>query len=242
VKKTSCHDDKVKSGIFKGFLHRAKMICSNDYLADEIQFLVDVFVENGYNRDDLEKLVQLSNNSNENRANDSSSRFVSLPYIPGVSGKLKRIFMNAGLKVVFKSGRNLESILSHRNKPKLPYNSCPGCYRVPCLCGGHYIGQTKKRVNVRFREHEKAIFQGIAHDSALSDHSIQNCSQTVDWEKASMISTEPRYFKRCIREALEIQKEKVGKRKDKVINREAGLYVTSNTWLNLLEKISKYDP
>ena len=53
-----------------------------------------------------------------------------------------------------------------------------------------------------------------------------------------MISTEPRYFKRCIREALEIQKEEIGPRKDKIINREAGQYVTTKTWLSLLEKIS----
>ena len=56
-----------------------------------------------------------------------------------------------------------------------------------------------------------------------------------------MISTEPRYFNRCVREALEIQKEEVGPRKDKLINREAGQYVTTKTWLSLLEQISKYD-
>ena len=56
-----------------------------------------------------------------------------------------------------------------------------------------------------------------------------------------MICTEPRYFKRCVREALEIQKEEVGPRKDKLINREAGQYVTTKTWLSLLEQISKYD-
>ena len=106
------------------------------------------------------------------------------------------------------------------------------------MCGGHYLGQTKKRTNTRFGEHGKAIFNGNASDSALSAHAIE-CPYEVDWENASTISTEPSYFKRCVREALEIQKEEIGPRKDKIINREAGLYVTTKTWLNLLEKIEK---
>ena len=152
---------------------------------------------------------------------------------------MKKVYLNAGIDLISKSGRNLQGLLTNRNKPKLPRNSCPGCYSVPCGCGGNYIGQTKKRTNTRFKEHEKAIFLGNSGDSALSEHAIHKCSDEVDWGNASMISTEPRYFKRCVREALEIQKEKVGPRKEKLINREAGLYVTTNTWLTLLQKISK---
>ena len=165
--------------------------------------------------------------------------YVSLPYVPGINHKLKTAFSKAGLEISFKSGRNLQSILTNRNKPKLPKNSCPGCYRVPCICGGSYIGHTKKRANTRFGEHEKAIFIGNTADSALSEHSIINCPEEVDWENASTISTEPHYFKRCVREALEIQKEKVGPRKDKLINREDGQYVTTKTWLGLFDKINK---
>ena len=37
-------------GVFKGFLTRAHRICTHDKLQEEIDFLVDMFVENGYDR------------------------------------------------------------------------------------------------------------------------------------------------------------------------------------------------
>ena len=131
----------------------------------------------------------------------------------------------------------MQTLLTNRNKPKLPKNSCPGCYRVPCKCGGNYIGQTKKQKVSRFNEHEKAIFQGNTADSALSEHSI-NCTHDIDWENASTISNDTNYQQRCVREALEIQKENIGPNKEKLINREAGLYVTSSAWLTLLNKLN----
>ena len=61
VKSTSCHDEMTKDGIFKGFLYRAKAICSPSNLPAEIDFLMKIFVSNGYNRHHLEKLLEESN-------------------------------------------------------------------------------------------------------------------------------------------------------------------------------------
>ena len=44
--------------IFKGFLSRAYKICSEHYIDEEIQFLIDVFAENGYERKTLEKITK----------------------------------------------------------------------------------------------------------------------------------------------------------------------------------------
>ena len=226
----------MKLGIFKGFLYRARAICTDNYVEEEIQFLIDVFVENGYDKKKVENIAKSPVIANKNKQRETG-KFVSLPYIPGVSQKLKAEFSKAGLNTVFKSGTNLQTILTSRNKPTLPTNSYPGCYRVPCNCGGYYTGQTKKKASTRFEEHKKAIFTGNAKDSALSEHAIQ-CPNDVDWDNASTLSTEPFYFKRCVREALEIQKEKVGPRGDKIINRDEGLYVTTKSWLSLLQKIT----
>ena len=225
--------------MFKGFLHRAKEICSRQHLQEEITFLIDVFVENGYKRQVLERIANPNNNRPRN-TQGNKNMFVSLPYVPGIDKKLKKVFSKAGLNVVYKSGRNLESVLSNRNKPKLSPNSCPGCYRIPCHCGANYIGETKKRAVTRFEEHEKAIFKGLTSDSALSEHALKSCDKGIDWENSSTICTEPRYFKRCIREALEIQREESNPKRDTIINRESGKYVTTRTWLNIFDKINDF--
>ena len=45
-------------GIFKGFLSRALHICSENYLAQEIDFLINVFAENGHSITVLEKVTK----------------------------------------------------------------------------------------------------------------------------------------------------------------------------------------
>ncbi|XP_065678453.1 uncharacterized protein LOC136093394 [Hydra vulgaris] len=48
IKPNSCHDPKIINGIFKGFVHRTLYLCSDNNIEQELLFLVDVFVENGY--------------------------------------------------------------------------------------------------------------------------------------------------------------------------------------------------
>ena len=45
-------------GVFKGFLLRALLICSEKYLAQEIKFLINVFAENGRSVTVLEKVTK----------------------------------------------------------------------------------------------------------------------------------------------------------------------------------------
>ena len=40
-------------GIFKGFISRARKLCSEKYLDEELKFLVDMFLENGHDRNHL---------------------------------------------------------------------------------------------------------------------------------------------------------------------------------------------
>ena len=45
-------------GVFKGFLSRALYICSENYLAKETDFLINVFAENGHSITILEKVTK----------------------------------------------------------------------------------------------------------------------------------------------------------------------------------------
>ena len=146
VKPESCHDPNILRGIFKGFLNRAFRICSKKYLQKEIEFLVEIFKENGYDEEQLRKLVQEVRSkqlniatepvSNEDESrNQENGETVTIPWIPGVSPRLKKAFRKAGYKVVCKSGRSIGNILTSRNKTKLPENSYPGIYTIPCSCG-----------------------------------------------------------------------------------------------------------
>ena len=62
IKPLSCHDGTIIYGVFKGFLHRARKICSEQYLKEEIEFITAIFVENGYERNKLEAIINNSGN------------------------------------------------------------------------------------------------------------------------------------------------------------------------------------
>ena len=235
IKPNSSHDEKVKYGVFKGFVHRAMTICSEKYVKDELELLVKMFVENGYSEKPLRNIIKNYKFSNNTRDPSNRKKIVSLPYVSTISKKLTTVFKKAGFTTVFKSGRNLSSILTSRNKDQLPKNSYPGVYRAPCYCKRRYVGHTGKQTRTREKEHEKAVFNGSSK-SAVGEHS-RTCPAGIDWDNFVTIAAIPQYYPRAIREALEIQREEVGNSCNIIENRQAGQYVTTETWKPLLKKL-----
>ena len=72
------------TSIFKGFLSRAKKICSEKYLNDEVKFLIDMYVENGHDRIKLTTLansyVTKSNTTKEENTDDNIN-IITLPWV-----------------------------------------------------------------------------------------------------------------------------------------------------------------
>ncbi|XP_065678259.1 uncharacterized protein LOC136093215 [Hydra vulgaris] len=58
IKPNSNINPSITIGVFKGFLCRAKQICSQKYLSQEIDFLINTFFENGYNKNNLIKITK----------------------------------------------------------------------------------------------------------------------------------------------------------------------------------------
>ena len=88
----------IAMGVFKGFLSRALHICSENYLAQEIKFLINVFAENGHSKTVLEKVTKkyISNiNSKKERVNIETiknDKIVKLPWVPKLGPKLRKEF------------------------------------------------------------------------------------------------------------------------------------------------------
>ena len=151
IKATSCIDPNIIKSVFKGFLHRAHSIYSEKYIKEDEKFLIDVFVENGHNKQLVRNLVikysNKENNKNNQESNTENRDYKSLkklPWFPNIIPKIKREFKKIGKDVVFKSGKNLQQILCQKNKTKLLPNSQPGVYQLDCSCNGNYNGESKK--------------------------------------------------------------------------------------------------
>ena len=128
--------------ICKGFGSRAKRLCSGKYLDEELNFLVDIFVENGHDRNYLISIINENKHQAPNTENKDSN-IVKLPWIPIIGPKIRKKLQKAGCKVIFASATKLKNILCN-NKSKLLPNSYPSVYELSCDCGGKSIGETKK--------------------------------------------------------------------------------------------------
>ena len=59
IKPHSCTPSSTITIIFKGFFAKATKIFSEKYLRTEIEYLTDMFCENGYDRKTLQKIINV---------------------------------------------------------------------------------------------------------------------------------------------------------------------------------------
>ena len=249
VKPESGHDPNILSGIFKGFVHQAYKICSAKNLEEELEFLINVFLENGYDERSLKKWSKQVRDKINARAEpvtlattsadvSEESQTVTLPWIPGVSPSLKKAFRKAGYKVAFKANANLQTILTKKNKVKLPPNSHPGVYKIPCPCGvAPYVGKTKLRGNTRIGQHQDYVAKEQWERSGAAQHA-RTCTVGPSFNEATMLKTEHRSFERSVREALEIQRHRSAPKYDGM-NKDEGQYLKTTFWMPYMDMVSK---
>ncbi|XP_065654599.1 uncharacterized protein LOC136081227 [Hydra vulgaris] len=233
IKPHSNHDPKILCAIFKGYVHRAYSICSVTHLKNEINFLIQVFNENGYTASQLKSIanqIRKKRYVKNNRIQSENNAFptVSLPWIPSLLPKLRKIFRKVGYRVVFKSNPNLRTILTCKNKSRLPLNSQPGTYLVECNCSKKFVGETKLQIKTRIQQHQKSLNDGKHHQSAIATHS-KFCSEKINWEIIKTLKVETKKFDRKVQEALEIQRHQCFP-SNGGINLDNGQFVNTKFW------------
>ena len=237
IKPTSSVDPKMYIGVFKGFLARAIRICSDQHLKDEVEFLIKVFIENGYSEIVLRNTSQkyLENRSNSRESIDQTTqKVVKIPWIPILGPKLRSALKKRNIKTVFTSGRSLKDILC-KHKSALPRNSYAGVYAVQCGCSKTYIGESKKRVATRLKEHKRNIFHGRWSNTGAAGHAAI-CTNNFSFEEAQTIAFESSYHRRKVCEALEIRR--ATRTGTSLVNRDEGTICTITQWNPLLGRLT----
>ena len=91
-----------------------------------------------------------------------------------------------------------------------------------------YVGETGANIKTRINQHQKASFDGKIADSALAEHD-HTYNGAINWDDIKILSREDQYYRRCIRESLEIGKEKTQPGSLSGLNRDSGKYVETNS-------------
>jgi predicted GIY-YIG superfamily endonuclease len=97
-------------------------------------------------------------------------RHVSFPYYKGITDKIGRRMKSSGLNVVYHGRGSLRNLIGS-TKRKRPNMEKSGIYNIECKgCEVSYIGQTRRRIDARLKEHDRARRLKQEGKSAMADH------------------------------------------------------------------------
>ena len=202
----SYHPPAVKNGIIRTLLHRSRNICQDTTtLNQELAHLTTVFQRNGYPRPLIRRALRISPTPT-NRERPEPKATVSIPFVKGVSERIKRICAKSGIRVYFRANRTLGSLLSNIRPKRDPHDTKGVIYQIPCLdCDRSYIGETGRTLKTRLTEHRRNCRNGDVQRSGVAQHSIED-DHRIDWKESVVIDREMNLYRRRVKEALYIRK------------------------------------
>jgi hypothetical protein len=146
---------------FNFLIHRLLSFpLTNDRYEKELRLIKNIAKFNGFspkivsdtlrkrkNKIDITKSTTLSSTSSVKQ------KFVKIPFHPLATKGLKKIFNKLDFKICYDSKCNLRNVLGNP-KDKIDVLDKSGIYEINCgECDKKYIGQTRRSILTRFKEH-----------------------------------------------------------------------------------------
>ncbi len=138
----------------------------------------------------------------------------------------------------------LRRFLVHPKDKKSMEETSGIVYKIPCnSCSQTYIGETGRLFRYRRGEHQseaeevtdkhytrsqRKVSESTLNKSAITDHMSQN-NHIMNWEGSKILSREDNTFRRGVREAIHIWKDR-----QTVMNRDQGRYKLSKVFNPIL--------
>lgn len=188
---------KTKQAAFHSLAHRLCTIpLSIKHYKDEYDYISNVAKVNGYQQsmvDDIikkhAKIVNRTNMTTLIPIDDSQKekQFVSMFYQPTITNKLKNVFNENKMLIVYRNQNKLGDLLG-TTKDKTENLKKSGIYRISCdQCEAVYIGQTKRAIETRFKEHCLHIHNKHAYRSAFAAHVLDSGHENVSIDNVELL-------------------------------------------------------
>ncbi|XP_054861960.1 uncharacterized protein LOC129347772 [Amphiprion ocellaris] len=212
----SHHPLEHKLGVIRTLKHRAQNIPSEaDGKRREHKHIHSALQTCGYPNWAFIKTAKKRREDKKDEDHKKRNNIV-IPYVAGISEKLRRIFNTHQIPVHFKPSNTLRQKLVHP-KDKIPREKQSNVvYAVQCNeeCSDLYIGETKQPLHKRMAQHRRATTTG--QDSAVHLH-LKEKGHSFDDHKVRILAREDRWFERGVKEAIHVKLERPS------LNRGGGL-------------------
>lgn len=183
-----------KLAAFRSLIQRMiKVPLTPERLNRERTRIIEIGQKNGFEASEINRIIntakykQRIRNITTLQKDCEERKWVSVNYHPAIYSDLKKVFKNYGLCVAPKNKYNLRNIGMRNLKDETPVLKKSGIYKINCSgCEKVYIGQTKRDIETRAKEHARNIKNEETTKSAVAKHF---------WEAKHSIELKPELLK-----------------------------------------------
>ena len=152
---------------------------------------------------------------------------MTISYIAEKSERIRRVCKDYNIRTAFKTAGTLRT--THvRVKDPIPVEKKSGVvYGIPYSCEQVYIGETKRTLETKIKEHQAAAHLGQLEKSAVAKHAWQ-VGHVIDWSGVRVLDGASKNSVLLIMEALHIRLRHTDGR----MNRDMGLYIPGSSPCN----------
>ncbi|XP_067128377.1 uncharacterized protein [Centruroides vittatus] len=196
----------MKFNIFKMYIDKIKNRTSkSENQETEIKQVLKMFLLNSYPQKILEKWLHwINSNNNKNRNFDKDKKCVKMTYDSKLFERVKNI-VKGKVNLIPEKNNLFKKHLYHRSDKKLDImDEKEIVYSFNCSCDPvkTYIGETKRKLSTRIKEHIRAI-RGNYANSAVAEH-CNNYGCQIDKNSIKIKRKESNNYKRQLYEHLYI--------------------------------------
>ncbi|KYN22457.1 hypothetical protein ALC57_05142 [Trachymyrmex cornetzi] len=199
------------------------VVIQHKFHLKNLEFCIKTLLKNGYpidlmfrevqkriNKLYTTKLINLNNDDcdiHDNIDDTLGKKLFVVPYIPKITNtvisNLNKDVFTIGIRCMNKLNRFVKV---HKDKTDtMSKNNV--VYKVTCKdCEASYVGQTKRKLSTRVKEHEYNIRENPSNYSVLTNHMLE-FNHSFDWKNVRVMDIESHYNKRLISEMLFIKEQ-----------------------------------
>lgn len=199
-----------KKSVINNLVDMAIKLSSPKFHKENINKIKQILKENNYPQkfysSVINKRLQHINNTTPITYNQQNKKFVSMPYIHGVSEQISKIFHKNNVVMAHKPV-NITKKYFTKLKSKTEVGKFSNIiYKIDCTqCDASYIGQTKQYLEKRLKQHKNDIKTNNLNSTALSKHALEQLHH-FNFDNAKVLAFENDFIKKNVLEMINIKK------------------------------------
>jgi len=230
----SHHHKSQKIAVIDSLVSRGVGICDKSSIEAEINYVKSILKDNNYPdtlvNARINKILSDPTSKPKNKKEDR----LPLPYVGPLTNTISHMLRRKyNIKCSYFSGPKLGRMVQTHKDKRMNENGV--IYKATCeTCDKSYIGQTKRPLKTRMKEHDSHIRHGHTTKSAIAEHYWEHKgSHNINLNNTKIIYKESNWYARLFKEGLLIQSNQ-----KQSMNQDTGMEINS-IWSSTLLPLIK---